>query len=85
VAVSKTWLDAAKTMAGGAELEVYLDFPVVGGSAETFSFILVANDLATWGTFWNDYNGSAAQDADDSFFEVATCSGSTLGTSVKVE
>jgi len=86
VAVSKVWLDAAKTMNGGAELEVYLGFQIAGdmGPGE-FSFVLVANDMATWGTFWNDYSGSAAAKADEEWENVATCSGSSLEASVKIE
>ena len=86
IAVSKVWLDAAKTMNGGAELEVYLGFPIAStmGPGE-FSFILVANDMATWGTFWNDYSGSAAAKADIEWEKVATCTGSSLEASVKVE
>jgi hypothetical protein len=86
ISVSKAWLDAAKTMNGGEELEVYVGFPVVGamGFAE-FSFVLVANDMETWGTFWNGYGDSAAQKADEAWENVATCTGSSLESSVKIE
>ena len=86
IAVSKAWLDAAKTMKGGEELEVYVGFPIVGAmSLSEFNFVLVANDMETWGTFWNGYNDSPAEKADEEFLKAATCSGSTLESSVKIE
>jgi len=83
--VSKQWLDAAKTMKGGENLEVYIDFPVVGKSDGAFSFVMIASDLETWGTFTNGYPGSAAAKADEDWYKAASCSYSSLGSSTKVE
>jgi hypothetical protein len=86
IAVSKTWLDAAKTMKDGAELKVYVNFPIAStqGFGE-FVFVLVANDMATWGSFMNGYGGSAAAKADEEWEKVATCSGISLEASFEIE
>jgi hypothetical protein len=86
IAASKVWLDAAKTMKGGAELEVYVGFPVVGDfGVGGFNFILVAKDMETWGAFWNGYDNSAAQKADADWENLATCASSSLESTIKIE
>ena len=86
VAVSEAWLKAAKTMAGGANLEVYIEFPLAASpGAGGFSFVLVAADVKTWGLFNNDYDGSPAAKADEAWDEVADCSGSDLWESIEIE
>jgi hypothetical protein len=86
VAVSSAWLKAAKTMEGGDGLEVYLDFPVAAPVGDgSFNFILIAADTKTWGVFNNDYADSPAGEADEAWGEVATCSGSSLWASVKID
>ncbi len=83
---SKDWLDAAKSMDGGKDLQVILRFPeATNGSSASFAFVLIAPDLATWGLFSDGYQGSAAQAADVAFTEVAVCNASTLWTSVPIE
>ena len=86
LAVSKAWLDAAKTMDGGADLEVYVEFPEATNDATgSINWVLIAPDMATWGLFTNGYQDSAAAEADAAFFEVAECNTSSLWTSVQVE
>lgn len=85
LAVSKVWADAAKTMAGGSELTVYLGYPVAGAALDQFTFYLVVPDMKSWGTFWDGYEGSTAQEADAQFLAVANCSDSVLENSIQIE
>jgi len=85
-AVSSAWLKAAKGMKGGDEMVVYLDSPVVASSGGgEFHFVLITPSFGAWGEFNEAYPGSAAAKADEDFAAVASCSGSSLWASKKVE
>jgi len=86
VAVSQAWLKAARTMDGGADASVSLGFPLAADAGDgMFSFVFRVDDAKTWGVFMNDYENSAAGEADEAWAEVATCSKSSLIDSVDVE
>ena len=86
VAVSSAWLKAAKTMEGGEDMEVSLEFPIAADAGDgDFYFIMAVDDTKTWGTFTNDYPDSPAGIADEAWGEVATCSSSSLWASVDIE
>lgn len=79
---SSAWLAAAKGMQGGSDLKVYHEFPLAANAGQGgFNFVLAAPDAATWGTFWNNYDDSAASKADADWDDVADCSGSSLWNS----
>ena len=85
-AVSSVWLKAAKSMKGGKDLKVFVDFPLAAPAGDgSFNFVLIAPDVKTWGEFNNGYDGSAAQKADEKFADVAACSGSSLWQSIAIE
>ena len=82
---SQDWLKAAKSVDGGADFKVYLEYPLAAqGEGGTFNWILVVPDLASWGTFMDAYPDSAAAEVDDTFEELGTCSGSSLWASLEV-
>jgi hypothetical protein len=86
IALSEEWLKAARTMEGGADLEVSLEFPLAASSGEgSFNFVLSAPNPAVWGVFTNGYLGSAAAEADENWEGVATCDEITLWASVDIE
>jgi hypothetical protein len=86
VAVSSDWLKAARSMEGGADLEVSLEFPIAADAGDgDFSFVLVAADTRTWGIFNQDYVDSPAGEADEAWGEVATCSKSSMWNSVEIK
>jgi len=86
VAVSSAWLKAAKSMEGGEDLEVYLNFPLVADTEDgEFLFIVVFADTKTYGVFMNGYSNSPAGEADEAWYEVATCSGNSLWNSFEIE
>lgn len=86
VNVSAEWLKAAKTMEGGKDLEVFIEFPLAAQAGDgDFTFVLVVPDTKTWGLFNYDYDGSVAAAADEDWAEVASCSSSALWESIEIE
>lgn len=86
-AVSRVWLEAARSMKHGERLQAYIHHPIiVNPSNNRFDFVVRAPSLAVWGAFYDIYDdGTAVADADLKFAEVATCSGSTMWESIQVE
>jgi hypothetical protein len=86
IAASSVWLNAAKKNEGGEDIEVSLEFPIVGDAEDgDFYFVLSVADTKIWGVFNHDYPDSPAGEAEEAWGEVATCSASSLWASVKVE
>ena len=86
VAVSSAWLKAAKTMEGGEDMKVTVEFPIAANAGDgDFFFVMAVDDTKTWGIFNNDYADSPAGIADEAWGEVATCSSSSLWASVDIE
>ena len=86
-AASVAWLKAARSMEGGEQIDAWVDVPIAGSSAgeNSFDFVQSAPSFAAWGT-WNDaYDGSPAQEADEKWGKLASCSGSSLWLSTKIE
>lgn len=85
-AVSLAWLKAAKGMKGGEGFDVYIDTPIAAQAGEgRFDFVLIAPSFQSWGDFNEGYDGSAAQAADEAFGDVASCQGSSVWYSRKME
>ncbi len=86
IAASSVWLKAAKNNEGGEDIEVSLEFSIVGdaGGAD-FYFVLSVADTKTWGVFNHDYPDSPAGQAEEAWADVATCSESSLSASVDIE
>ena len=86
IAASSVWLEAARKNEGGADIEVSLEFAIVGDTEEDeFFFVLSVADTKIWGVFNHDYFDSPAGGAEEAWAEVATCSDSTLSASVDIE
>ncbi len=84
--ISSEWLKAAKAIKGGENLELYLNFPVAAKVGEVdFAMILIAPSFAEWGTFMDNYAGSAAEAIDDKYKDDLDCGNGTLWESVKIE
>jgi len=83
-AAAAAWLEAAKGMKGGDNLEVFVMFPMAVTMGESdFLFIVTAPTFAEWGTFMDGYEGSAAAESDKKYGDVADCPDSALWESVK--
>ena len=86
IVASSVWLKAAKKNEGGADIEVTLEFQMVGDSGDgDFYFVLSIADTKAWGVFNYDYADSPAGQAEEAWAEVATCSESSLSASVDIE
>ena len=85
--VAKNWLAAARSMDGGADLELYLRFPVVASIGNSdFAAVLVAPSLEMWGKFMDGFEGSpAAKVGKEEFSELADCTDNQLWEVIKIE
>ena len=84
--VATKWIQAAKGMKGGKNIELYLHFPIVAQMGETdFAFVMVAPSITEWAVFMEGYKGSEAQKLDEEWDELATCADSALWKTVKLE
>jgi hypothetical protein len=85
-AISVEWLKAAKTIKGGENLELYLNFPVAAKVGEVdVALIIIAPSFAEWGEFMDNYPGSAAEAVDEKYEGDLDCGNGTLWESVRIE
>jgi len=85
-AISVEWLKAAKTIKGGENLELYLNFPVAAKVGEVdVALIIITPSFAEWGLFMDNYPGSAAEAVDEKYAEDLDCGNGTLWESLKIE
>ncbi len=82
---ASAWLKAAKTVKGGENLTMSLHDPVAARMEQgDVLAVVVAPSLAEWGTFWDNYKGSAADKLDTENDDV-TCTSSRLFESFAIE
>lgn len=85
VKLTEDWLKGVKSMDGGAELRVLLEYPMAADAGlGEFTFVLIAPDATTWGTFMDGYDMEANADVDEAWNEVASCSSSGIWQSVEI-
>ncbi len=85
-AVSAEWLKAARTIKGGENLELYLNFPVAAKVGEVdIALIIITPSFAEWGAFMDNYPGSAAEAVDEKYADGLDCGNGTLWESLKIE
>lgn len=84
---ASNWLKAAKTMKGGENFKVSIQYPIVAKMPGNIDFliILIAPSFAEWGTFWDGYKDSPAEMVDEEFAGVAICPDSALWEAVAVK
>jgi hypothetical protein len=87
VEASSAWLKVAKSMEGGEDLELYVDFRIAANVGDdSFNFVLAAADAKTWGTWYGGADADGLMEAADvAWAEVAACSSSSLWFSVEIE
>lgn len=83
--VSVAWINAVKAMDGAEEFEAYIEYPIVAGNVNGFTFVMVVGSAAEWGVYEDAYPGSRAEEIDQDWKEVAECSSSSLWVSAKIE
>jgi hypothetical protein len=85
-AISAEWLKAAKTIKGGENLELYLNFPVAAKVGEVdVALIIITPSFAEWGAFMDNYPGSAAEAVDEKYEDDLDCGNGTLWESLKIK
>ncbi len=83
--IASAWLKAAREMKGGENLQVFLYHPIaVEAGEQDFLFMVVAPSFEEMGAFLDAYEGSALEDIDDEFDELAACPDSSMWESIKV-
>ena len=86
MSVSSTWLEEAKKIEGGEDFNVLLRFPIAANAGDdNFRFVLVVPNAKTWG-LWvdNSLNDANLAAANDAWYEVASCSGSSMWAGVPI-
>ena len=85
-AMSAEWLKAAKTVKGGENLRLRLQFPVAAKVGEVdLAILLVAPSFAEWGAFTDNYAGSAAEAVDEKYEGDLDCGNGTLWESIEIK
>jgi len=80
------WLQAAKAMKGGKNIDAFVMFPMAATMGEfDLLFIVTAPSFAEWGAFMDGYEGSAAAEADKKYADTAICPDSALWESFRME
>ena len=84
--IAAEWLEAARKVEGGKDLELYVNFPIAAKAGEVdFAMMLIAPNFEDWGKFMDNYPGSAAEDIDDKYEDDVDCVDGALWESMKVE
>ena len=86
IAMSGKWLKAAKGMKGGANIQVYLRFPIAAEmGSHDFKFVIGFPSFEEWGAFTDAYEGSPAELVDDEFDKIAHCMDSMLWEGILIK
>jgi hypothetical protein len=84
MAVSKSWLDAAKEINDSASVRVY--FPVAADAEDgAYIFVFYLPDFTAWGEFSDAYPGSPVAAVDAGWDELGPCEVSGLWVTEDVE
>ncbi|MGB6011141.1 MAG: hypothetical protein WBI57_07725 [Desulfobacterales bacterium] len=87
ITMAQEWVKAAKTMAGGKQIEANVYFPVavnVTGEIDVL-FVIHAPSFVEWGKFWDNYSGSPANEVEERNRKKIVCPDSALWESVKIK
>jgi hypothetical protein len=85
-AISVEWLKAAKTIKGGENLKLRLNFPIAAKMGEVDVVVLIlAPSFTEWGAFMDNYPESAAEAVDEKYVDDLDCGNGTLWESVLFE
>jgi hypothetical protein len=85
VDASSAWLKVVKSLKGGENVKLFLEFPIAANNVDgTFNFVVVADEpgpmAITWGLTSDIFEATT-----DTWWEFAACSGSSLWQSIEVE
>ena len=84
--IASTWLEVARGMPGGENLQANLYFPIAAEMGEQdFIFMVIAPTFEEMGAFLDAYADSPLEEIDDEFDKLAVCPDSTMWESIAVE
>jgi hypothetical protein len=79
------WLKAARSMKGGANINVRILYPSAANLNKGDLLVMVeAPSHAAWGEFWDNYKDSAAERADTQDRDIIICPDSNLFEAVDI-
>lgn len=86
-AASVAWLEAARTVEGGEDMSVYLEWPIAANVGDgSFNFVMSVADEQSWGAWYGNEVASDVMDAANTAWNaIATCSSSSLWYSNELE
>jgi hypothetical protein len=85
-AIASEWLAAARKLKGGANLEMFVYFPVAVEQGENdFNLMLITPSFTEMGEFIDAYAGSPLEEIDDRFDELASCANSSMWEGIEIE
>ena len=85
VKLTEGWLKGVKSMEGGEDLRVLLEYPTAADAGlGEFTFVLIAPDATTWGRFMDGYDMEANAEVDEAWNDVASCSSSGIWQSIEI-
>jgi hypothetical protein len=84
---AQKWLAAARTVKGGEDLNLYVNFPVVVNATGKFDLLLmlVAPNFEKWGEFWDGYGDSAAGDLEEASEKILVAPDSVMWEAFRVK
>jgi len=85
VDASSAWIKVVKSAEGGENVKLFLEFPIAANTVDgTFNFVVVADELGPMAITWS-LTSDILADAEDTWWEFAACSGSSLWQSIEIE
>ena len=84
---AQKWLAAVRTVKGGKNLQLYVNFPVVVNATAQFDLLLmlVAPNFEEWGEFWDNYGDSEAGDVEEASEKILVAPDSVLWEAFRVK
>ena len=84
--MASKWLEVARGMPGGENLQAELHFPIAADMGEKdFIFVVITPTFEEMGAFLDAYPDSPLEEIDDEFDKLAVCPDSTMWESIAVE
>ncbi len=85
VDASSAWLQVVKSVKGGENVKLFLEYPIAANTVDgTFNFVVVADELDPMAITWG-LTSDILADTTDTWWEFAACSGSSLWQSIEIE
>ena len=83
---ASAWLEDAKKIKGGENLEIRVMFPVAAVMDDNdFMFVVIAPSFTEWGTFMDNYEGASEAKDSKTYAHIVQCDDSAMWESFKAE